>query len=121
MRYFPHLRRFVTKAIPFHRLHPAPTLVAPDDYDRGHRPLVLASQDRDLIAVYFPAGGAVTLQVSNRGYTAQWYDPRTGAVRAGRFEAYEEGLRLEAPLAHDGEGRPQDWVLTLSLVTTEGA
>lgn len=119
VRYFQHLHRFATGVVPFLRLCPAQELlVLPDGgYERGHAPLILASGERDVVAVYFPAGGAATLDLPQQGaLTAQWYDPRTGEVQAGPVAWTADGLAVTAPKTTDAAGRPQDWVLTLSAM-----
>lgn len=115
VRYFEILHRFFTQVVPFHTLRPAPDLAAEEDYAPGHAPLVLATVNRDLVAVYLPAGGAVVLTLADQGYTAQVYDPRTGDVRAGALTATDAGLRVTAPSGGDAQ-RPCDWVVTLAAV-----
>ena len=119
VRYFQHLHRFVTEVVPFHKLRPAQQLLAEPElaYAQGYTPLVLASEERDLVAVYFPAGGRAMLMLPSSGYTAQWYDPREGTVHAGRMDQTSAGLQVAAPLDKDAEGQPRDWVLTLAAPT----
>jgi hypothetical protein len=116
VRCFEHLHRFVTEVVPFHRLRPAPELIVEPEpaYARGTAPLALASGGRDLATVYFPAGGRATLRLPEGAYTAQWYDPRTGAVGAAEAVRTPNGLQVTAPATQDVSGRPEDWVLTLS-------
>jgi len=110
MVYLLHLRRFFTEIVPFDRLRPAPQLVAPAEYVPGGRPLALATEELDVVAVYLPVGGAVTLDLSSGAdRQAQWYDPRTGESRAARGN----GLTFTSPEGVDDQGHPLDWVLTL--------
>jgi hypothetical protein len=117
--YFQHLHRFVTDVVPFHQLHPAQELLADREppYAWGHTPLVLASAARDLVAIYFPAGGEATLALPGSAYTAQCYDPRTGAIQAGRLAETPAGWEVGVPETVDAEARPLDWVLTLAAST----
>ena len=110
--YLQNVRRFFTQVVPFERLRPAPEIVLSGRFEWGHQPLALATEDRDLVAVYLPAGGAVTLDLPKRPYDARWYDPRTGDLCPG--DVQDAGLCFIAPPGSDQQGRPLDWVLVLS-------
>lgn len=110
-----HVRRFFTEIVPFDPLQPAQALLAPAGYAHGYEPLVLASPNRDVVAVYFPAGGVATLKVRFGDGSVQWYDPRTGTLDDGEAEVVDEGVRAVCPDAVDAAGHPQDWVLVLRL------
>jgi hypothetical protein len=58
----------------------------------------------------------VVLALGDQGYSAQWYDPTTGDVQAGKVAATAAGLHMTAPSAGDDAARPQDWVVTLAAV-----
>jgi hypothetical protein len=117
--YLQNLKRFFTQVVPFEELGVAPGLVLPGPYERGYRPLALASANRDLVAIYMPAGGAVTLDLpGDRQYNAQWwYDPRTGelsdATPSCVADPPDDKLAFEAPAGVDATGWPLDWVLVL--------
>jgi hypothetical protein len=104
------LRRFFTEVLPFARLQPAPEIVAPATWQAGHQPLVLASAERDVVAIYLPVGGGVALNLPTAlvGYRAQWFDPCTGQL-SPTAPADE---RFCAPTTVR-KGHPQDWVLVL--------
>jgi len=72
------------------------------------------------VAVYFPAGGAATLDLpQDVGYSARWFDPRTGDVSDAAPSRVAEGTNgrpaFETPGGEDGKGHPLDWVLVLSM------
>ncbi|MBC7317004.1 MAG: hypothetical protein H5T70_11340, partial [Chloroflexi bacterium] len=104
------LKRFFTQVVPFERLRPAPELlVSEGPFAPGHKPLILASAERDLIAAYLPTGGEVRLSVPlGRAYQATWFDPVSGEERP----ALGQGGHYAAP-AEMWEGHPKDWVLLL--------
>ena len=105
-----HLYRFLTEIAPFHTLRPAADLVT-GDYPPGHRPLALATPERDRIAVYLPTGGEVRLALpSDRTFKVARFDPRTGALDDA--EPFTAG-RWRAP-SPTNERRPDDWVLLLT-------
>jgi hypothetical protein len=117
--YLQNVAKFFAQVVPFEELQVARQLVLPGGYARGHRPLALASGKRDLVTVYLPAGGAVTLDLpGDSEYEAQWwYDPRTGglsdATSSRAAGALGDCLAYEAPDGTDGSGLPLDWVLVL--------
>jgi hypothetical protein len=104
------LRHFFTAVVPFARLRPAPVVVAEGNYPAGHRPLALASAERDVVAVYLPVGGTVTLCLPRTAsaYRARWFNPCTGELSP----AQGAGDTFVAPVATQ-KGHPQDWVLVL--------
>jgi hypothetical protein len=108
MAHFLLVRRFLDEVVPFARVRPAPELIPEGDCPFGRRPLAVADEERELVAVYLPAGGAVApLLPEGRVYSARWYDPRTGELSP----AESADGRFEAP-AGGGE-RPHDWALVL--------
>jgi hypothetical protein len=122
--YLQNVKKFFTQVVPFEELGVARRLVLPGDYARGHRPLSLASDNRDLVTVYLPAGGAVALDLpGDSEYEAQWwYDPRTGELSDAASSRVDgsrgadvprDRLAYEAPTGTDSRGRPLDWVLVL--------
>lgn len=104
------LKRFFTQVVPFARLRPAPELLASEGpFVAGHKPLILASAERDLIAAYLPTGGEVRLSLPlGRAYWATWFDPVSGEERP----ALGQGGHYAAP-AEVWEEHPKDWVLLL--------
>jgi hypothetical protein len=116
VRYFEVLRTFLTDVVPFHRLQPVDDVVVGEGSEEGRRPLALASENRDIIAVYFPTGGRTALALPKRAYTAQWYGARSGDVQAGPNPDAGGEIIVEAPEGEDVAGRPLDWVLTLAAV-----
>jgi hypothetical protein len=114
--YLLHLRHFFTQLVPFARMSPAPQIVRPGEYGRGFRPLALATEERDVIAVYMPTGGTATLRLPRGGrYHAQWFDPRTGELSSAALSK-RKGYRVQAPGGADRHGHPWDWVLLLRVV-----
>lgn len=57
-------------------------------------------------------GRGVVLGLEDKGYSAQWYDPRAGDVCVGQVTARDGEITVEAPEVGDDPDRPQDWVLT---------
>lgn len=99
--------RFFTGIVPFARLRPADMIIG--DYPSGYRPLVLASPDHDIVAIYFPAAGTAALKEPIAG-SARWFDPRSGELS----DAGLNGLStIAAPVGVDENGRPLDWVLVI--------
>ncbi|MGB3329142.1 MAG: putative collagen-binding domain-containing protein, partial [Thermomicrobiales bacterium] len=96
-------------------MRPAPELVQGDDgQGTGYAPRALASEDRERVAIYLPAGGSVTVSSevfpSNARWT--WIDPRTGdetlAIPARK-------RTFIAPVGDDDDpSRPADWLLVLA-------
>lgn len=112
--YLQNVRRFFIEVVPFHRLRPAPQIIAAGEYARGHRPLALATDSHDVVAVYLPAGGTVTLDLpGDDRYKAQWYDPRRGELSPATPSDHNDELGFAAPPGQDGDGHPWDWVLAL--------
>lgn len=110
LQFLLHLHAFFTQHVPFSELSPAPDLLASEDYERGHRPLVLSTPDRSTIALYLPTGGSVTLSRSDGcEHSGRWYDPRTGMFTPAAAETKE--MRYASP--GGGGERPWDWVLLL--------
>jgi hypothetical protein len=111
--YLQNVRRFFTTVVPFARMRSAPEVVLPAAYERGHQPLALATEERDVVVVYLPVGGGVTLDLPRENrYDARWYDPRTGELHP--WDAQSAGRCFVAPSGLDRKGRPLDWVLILS-------
>jgi hypothetical protein len=76
--------------------------------------LVLATEERDVVAVYLPALGEARLpRLAGRAYQAQWYDPRTGELFAAMEDVEKGWYCFVAPPGFDDKGRPWDWVLVL--------
>lgn len=108
MAYLLHLRQFFTEIVPFHRLQPAPALIDDVEPQRyGGQPLALSTENRDVIALYLPVGGTVTLAIDPTAYRAQWYDPRNGQLNPA--ETNEEGS-----FQSDSPNR-EDWILVLTV------
>ena len=66
------------------------------------------------LVVYLPVGGTVDLSLPvGRGYHAEWFDPRSGALQPAAALGGLYGLRVTAPAQRDASGHMQDWVLIL--------
>ncbi|MGB3306874.1 MAG: DUF4038 domain-containing protein [Thermomicrobiales bacterium] len=107
--YLLHLRRFFTELVNFACLRPVTGLATSADTREGYRPLALATPERDLVAVYLPAGGEISLHTERAPAHASWFDPRTG-------ELFDAALPEDGPIAVPGgeeNGHPADWVLLL--------
>lgn len=99
--------RFFTEIVPFARLQPAEMIVG--DYPAGYRPLALASAERGIVAIYFPAAGTATIREPIAG-SAKWFDPRSGTLRDASLT--NPGT-ISAPTEIDENGHPFDWVLVI--------
>jgi hypothetical protein len=102
------VRHFFTEIVPFAALRPAPGLARGSDQP-GHRPLALATPDRDAVVGYLPTGGEVSVDGIGDGYAGEWFDPRTGELAPA---IPGSSGRWVAPSPVSGE-RPDDWVLVL--------
>jgi hypothetical protein len=117
--YLLHLRRFVHELVPFARMHPDAGLVQEEQSapgsQPGYQPRALVSEEKDVIAVYFPAGGEVVLDLpAGRAYKVTWFNPRSGQAEPGEdLAASGEPLKVTAPAGQDGEGHPFDFTLIL--------
>lgn len=126
VRYLQLVRRFFMQVVPFEALSPAPRLVVAGAYGTGRKPLALASPERELVAVYFPAGGSAVLDLPlGQAYIEQhWYDPRTGALCNATPSPDLPGtgglVRYATPGGVDAQGRPLDWVLALCTTSSGG-
>lgn len=109
LAYLLHLRRFFTELVPFDRLRPAPDLARSNDSAPGHGPLAMATPERDIVVVYLPVGGDVTVELDPEGRAGQWFDPRTGEVVDLKMQA---GGKFTPPSRPTGD-HPDDWVLVL--------
>jgi hypothetical protein len=101
--------RFFTEVVPFERLRPVAGLAYGNDSRRGYQPLAMATAERDLIVVYGPAGGEITVVLDLEGYSGQWSDPRSGKIVDGGTRS---GMMFTPPEQPQGE-HPNDWVLVL--------
>ena len=95
------------KSIEWWRLVPAPQVLAeqPGKEDASKFIAAAKSQEGDLLVVYLPEGGSVTLKTDSlkKGMTARWYHPRTGGwLDAGKIE--------ESPQTFKTADR-NDWLL----------
>jgi hypothetical protein len=111
--YLQHLQRFFTEITPFHHLRPTPHLLKEAPREEGYRPAVLAAEDLSQVAVYFPAGGEITLALPAYGYAGQWFDPRRGELDATAVSKSPNTMKFSPPAGTDAEGHPLDWVLVL--------
>jgi Domain of unknown function (DUF5060)/Protein of unknown function (DUF4038) len=101
------VRRFFTEIVPFECLRPVDMIAG--DYPPGYRPLVLASPECGVVAVYYPAAGTAALKEPIAG-SAQWFDPRSGAPRDAGLD---DSSAIAAPADTDENGHPLDWVLVI--------
>lgn len=109
LEYLLHLRHVFTKVVPFERLRPVARLARSNNARPGKRPLAMASPERDIIVIYLPVGGDVTMEMDLEAFTGEWFDPRTGQlVDGGR----RSGATFSPPQQPKGD-RPDDWVLVL--------
>ena len=108
-----HLRHFFTDVVDFARLRVADELVLDGPTGPGHRPLVLATEDRSVVVAYLPVGGTVTLDRSPADVgQARWYDPRTGELAPADLQS--SGGRVEAKSPGGPDVRPHDWTLVVT-------
>lgn len=114
MTYLAHALNFFSSLAPFANLRPAPGIAGAGPWPAGQRPLALASDQNSTVVVYMPVGGTVDLALPvGKGYHAEWFDPRSGALQAASALGGLYGLRVTAPAQRDAAGHPQDWVLIL--------
>jgi hypothetical protein len=112
LEYLLHARRFVNEIIPFSTMRPDQSLLQPADYPAGHKPRVLSAPARDVIAVYFPAGGDAVLNIAG-SFQSAWFDPRSGQLSEWKSGTSAPQLKITAPAGQDGQGHPVDAVLVL--------
>jgi len=109
-----YLKRFFTEIVPFQYLRPSPDLIIEkkEEYQLGHRPLALSSEDKKWIAVYLPVGGEVSLNIKDiQKYWVRWFNPRTGKLTPAESRMVKGASVFSSEIS--GEGRPSDWVLLL--------
>jgi Domain of unknown function (DUF5060)/Protein of unknown function (DUF4038)/Putative collagen-binding domain of a collagenase len=107
------LREFLTGPVDFARLHPAGELVLDGPAERGHRPLALATAGRDVVAVYLPVGGEVSLDLPTEVSGARWFDPRTGELADAVCGESAGALSVKSP-GGGPKDRPHDWALVVN-------
>ena len=94
-------------------LCPAPELVL-GEYAHGHTPLALASENRDWVCVYVPAGGVIRLDLPAGEFAAQWYDPRTGeisdAIQSQGLDSENGNMVFQSLGGESVPGKSFDWV-----------
>jgi hypothetical protein len=104
-----HVRRFFSDIVPFATLRPVAGLVTGSDDRRGRKSLALATAGQDVIVVYLPVGGDITLSIDASVHTAEWFDPRAGSLFPSKPA---DGVSFSPPEPPLGD-RPADWVLVL--------
>ncbi len=109
LEYLLHLRAFFTDVVPFERMRPVAGLAHGNDSRRGYQPIALATPERDIVVVYLPTGGEVTVDLDVEGCAGQWFDPRTGDLID---PGVRTGTAFMPPERPQGE-HPDDWVLVL--------
>ncbi len=97
------------KSIEWWRLVPAQEILTeqPGKKDASKFIATAKSKEGDLLVVYLPEGGSVTLKTDSikKGATARWYHPRTGGwLNAGKLE--------KSPQTFKTADR-NDWVLLI--------
>ncbi|MER7938884.1 MULTISPECIES: DUF5060 domain-containing protein [unclassified Streptomyces] len=111
-----HLARFFREHVAFHRLRPAPHLVAGQPTAPGRTPLVLHDADDGTVVVYLPVGGSVELTpeagLPASGAVVRVYDPRTGVLSGPRKQC--AGRVLTAAGDAPDDGRDQVLLITRS-------
>ncbi|MBA2247803.1 MAG: DUF4038 domain-containing protein [Chloroflexia bacterium] len=104
-----HLRHFFTGLVPFDRLQPVTGLARSSDSAAGHAPLAMATPERDIVVVYLPVGGEVSLEPGLEGHKEHWFDPRIGEMTTHEQRANNVFTPPERPAGD----HPDDWVLVL--------
>jgi hypothetical protein len=104
-----YLHKFF-KGIEWWRLIPASEIVAeqPGKEDASKFIAAAKSQEGDLLVVYLPEGGSVTLKTDSlkKGLSARWYHPRTGGwLDAGKVERSPQTFK---------SADSNDWVLLIA-------
>jgi len=98
------------KGIEWWRLIPAQDVLTeqPGKKDASKFIAAAKSQEGDLLVVYLPEGGSVTLKTDSlkKGLTARWYHPRTGGwLDAGKVEQSPQTFKT---------ADSNDWVLLIA-------
>lgn len=105
------VKRFFTDIVAFDRLHPVPEAVR-GTFAPGTKPLMLASEGNGIVAIYFPTGGSVEVDVGGSAFSkGEWFDPRSGGRKAAKVTVTKGILGATAPAGKDEDGHPLDWVL----------
>jgi hypothetical protein len=105
------VRRFLTEVVDFTILRPAAGLLAAEQHpDPGRRARVLASADREVVAVYLPVGGDLTVPPVLTEHRLRWFDPRTGELTE-----VPPGATLVRP--PDGGADRDDWIAVFTRTT----
>ncbi|MFC9325726.1 DUF4038 domain-containing protein [Kitasatospora sp. NPDC057015] len=83
-----HLARFFREHVEFHRLRPAPGLVAGPPAAAGRSALALRDAGSGTVVLYLPVGGSVRLTGLGAPTAAvRDYDPRTGVLSEPRVQS----------------------------------
>lgn len=105
------LQRFLTETVPFHTLKPSPESVR-GEFALGRKPMLLASEARDVLVAYLPVGGTAEFDVGKSSFTnGSWFDPRTGKSSPAAIGVANGVLSASAPKDPSPTDRPADWVL----------
>ncbi len=97
------------KSIEWWRLSPAPDVLAEQPGKKDASKFIAAAKSKagDLLVVYLPEGGSVTLKTDSlkNGLSARWYHPRTGGwLDAGKVEKPRQTFK---------PADKNDWVLLI--------
>ena len=103
-----YLHQFFT-SIEWWRLSPAPDVLTEQPGKKDASKFIAAAKSKagDLLVVYLPEGGSVTLKTNSlkKGSSARWYHPRTGGwLNIGRIEQPRQTFKT---------ADRNDWVLLI--------
>lgn len=118
LAYLLHLRHFFIEVVPFAQMQRAPEIIILPHitFPVGHQPLVLATANREVVAVYLPVGGSINLSLPADKYAkVHWFDPRTAQRQPAVSLSENSKLHFTAPGGSDPAGHSWDWVLVLSV------
>ncbi|MFB0504312.1 MAG: putative collagen-binding domain-containing protein, partial [Candidatus Bathyarchaeia archaeon] len=108
MKYLVILKGFFTNTVEFHRFKPETEIIdQSEQYEPGTRPLYLSTSEKDAFLVYLPAGGNVSVNLSEASdFESFWFNPRTGGVKEASKTVKKEITRFTRE-------DKNDWVLIL--------
>ena len=92
------------KALPWWELFPAQDLLVkqPGDEQYDRYVGVLATDDRDLVTIYFPGAEAIQLRLDiGKNYDFQWFNPATGKYSPATFTVVNNLWNMNNPSDQD--------------------
>lgn len=97
-------------ALEFFQKHLPFAAMEPDNERASGAPAYVLAKGDDLIAVYLPAGGEVSVRLGGRTYSLAWYNPRAGGALIPGQRVQGPGVK---PLGPPPAGPGKDWAVLL--------